>query len=217
MVFTTVPESVTPEVVRACGQLGLVSLPVFVSIAPTAGALPNKCIVNAQAWVESHGGEVVMGWKVNHWPGVLVEFLGHALIRSESFGLRCITPDRRGATQVLFLEDARITYDHTDPLARMPGKRIPSSNHQDVATFISIEEKISAIKMKHPPTSGTIAVYGEDAIALQRLERGKQNSFRDIALRTWRKSDPCPCESGKSFQACCKRGMELSQIAGRAR
>jgi len=217
MVFTSVPNSITPEVVRGCGQIGITTLPVFVDVSPAPSALPNKCILNVLKWLETNDGQLVLGWKVNLWSGVLVELIGHSVIRSKDALLHCITPDQFGSKRILFLEDARITYDPNDPLSRMPVKRVPLTNHRDVATFIAIEEKITAIKSKYPPTSGPIAVHGDDAATLEKLEKGKRNAFRDLALRVWRNADPCPCESGKSFASCCRSGMSMSQRAARAR
>ena len=213
--MTRSPTKVTSEILRASSELGLAESPTFVPIEPMAGALPNRCIFNVRLEEARLRGNELTGWKVYEWPGVLVEFIGHAVLRLSSGELLCVTPDKYGDSRILFVA-AQIPFDELDQMARMPSKRVPSSSHEDIARFIEADDEIADIKHKYPPTAGQIEVFGTDALCLQRFELRKARALRDILLRTRAPHRKCICGSGKRFAACCRPKMANDQRTERA-
>lgn len=211
-VLTQLPSEVTPEIQRACVRIGLADHPRFIDISPDPSAKVNKCIFNVLTAASAGRGTAVVGWKIHAWPQVLVEFVGHAVLRTD-VGLVCITPDGYGEAKVLFVPDARIEFNPSDPMARMPARRVACTDHEDVAAFIRTQEQMDAIRMAYPPQSGYFLVTGPAAARLQGLERAQRRAFRDIALRTVGHNAPCICDSGRPFKKCCRRGMLFERNA----
>jgi hypothetical protein len=214
-ILTSMPQKVTPEIAQACEYLSINKPPVFVPIVPDPNARANKCIFNVRAAAEEGRGAVVLGWKIFEWPGVLVQFVGHAVLRVVGDSLLCLTPDTHRDTRVLFAEDPRIRFDDSDPLARMPSRHVAVTHHTDAAEFIRAEEQIHALKSKLPPTSGAISLTHADATRLRHLESAQLMAIRDIALRTLSSTAPCICGRGRAFHACCRPGMLRSKLAER--
>jgi hypothetical protein len=206
VVLTQLPAKVTPGIGRACSSIGLQGSPVFVRIEPARDADANRCIYNVRRAAERGDGEVVLGWKILAWPRVLVQFIGHAVLRNRE-RLLCITPDRHGDEQVLFVADPSIEFDAADPMARMPSLQVALDPHRDVAEFISVQEQIRALKETFPPSSGPLLLTGADAVALKRLEGLQVRLIREIALRTRKPNEPCVCDSGRKFRKCCQGEM----------
>jgi hypothetical protein len=168
-VLTQPPIVVDAEILSACGRSGIPDEPVFVQITPDPAARVNKCVYNVDAAFSAGRGTAVLGWKIHIWPGVLVEFVGHAVLLSGGL-LRCVTPDRYGDTKILFATDPRLSFDLQDPMARMPTRRIASTEHEDVAAFIRADE-MNAIRRTHRPRPGEVLITGTDADRFRRLER----------------------------------------------
>ncbi len=207
MILTHLPEAITPELVTACDSRGLGRGLAFLDIRPAPAAEPNRCAFNALRYVENHGGEVVYGWKLLHWPGVLVQFLGHAVIRDED-GLTCITPDSKGDERVLFIADSGIAFDKGDPSARLPSAMHPLISDPEVSQFIDIQQQILEIKLRYPRSSGVIRVVGQDPAQLQSLQARERRLIGLLLLKTHSLNRPCPCSSGKAFAHCCQPGMK---------
>lgn len=206
VVLTQLPEMVTPDIERACRSTGLQGSPVFVRLQPAPDAVANRCIHNVQRTAEQGCGELVLGWKIYVWPRVLVQLIGHAVLRSRE-QLVCITPDRHGDQQVLFVADPSIQFDASDPMARMPSLQVALDPHADVTNFISVEEQIHALKAKYPPWSESLLLRGADAVLLKRLQAMRLRLIREIALRTRKPNERCVCDSGRKFRKCCQDEM----------
>lgn len=206
VVLTELPARVTPGILRACRSIGLRGPPVFVPVEAARDADANRCVYNVRRAAERGDGEVVLGWKILAWPRVLAQFIGHAVLRNRE-RLVCITPDRHGDEQVLFVADPAIEFDASDPMARMPSLQIALDPHADVAEFISVQAQVLALKKKFPPSSGPLLLTGVDAVALKRLEASQVRLIREIALRTRKPNEPCVCDSGRKFRKCCQGEM----------
>jgi hypothetical protein len=214
-ILTIQPSEVSPQVLRACEELSIEASPRFVAIRPDATARINKCIFNVAAAASAGRGDLVTGWKIQVWPGVLVEFIGHAVLGAND-DLLCITPDRYGETRILFAPDPRISFDFSDPLARMPNRLVASTRHDDVAAFIRLEEQMYAMRTTYPPRSGALLLTGPDADRFERLKRAQRAALRDISLRTLDPESACVCDSGRSFKECCRNGMRRERARERA-
>ena len=204
--LTIEPDGITPGILRACREVVADQPPTFVTVEPEAGAHVNKCIGNALESTRLNGGEVVMGWKIYLWPRVLVQLIGHAVVRRSDV-LRCITPSRTSEDSVLFLADSTITFDESDPSARLGAKMVPLRDDPDVVRFIEVEQAVSRIKAQLPRTSGPVAVAGTGALRLNALQKEQPELIRRITLQTKKPNEVCICDSGRKFRKCCRESM----------
>jgi hypothetical protein len=207
LVTTKTPARITPLIAAGCARLVPESTPVFVERMPTAGALVNKCTFNVKHFLEEQPGEMVLGWEVCVWEGVLIDFIGHAVVRIDG-KLRCVTPSKYGDAKLLFLPDSRLAFDFNDPMTRMPTTQVALSRRPDVRRLVEVESSERAIKIKYPVSSGPILVQSEDALAIQRLAKEKQTLMLKIILATSDHTSECPCGSGKKFRKCHRTNIE---------
>ena len=207
LITTRSPDKITPAIAAGCTCLVPEGSPVFVERQPFEGARVNKCTFNVRQFLAENPGEMVLGWEICVWDGVLLDCIGHAVVKHED-RLRCVTPSRYGDNRLLFLPDPRISFDFDDPMARMPAKQVPLSKRPEVLRFIDVDAAEHAIKIKYPVSSGPVMVEGEDALALERLAKEKQRLSLKLILMKSDNTTKCPCGSGKKFRKCHRTAIE---------
>lgn len=204
---TKTPDRITPAILKGCNQLVPDSSPVFIERKPAIGAIINKCVYNVKNHLLNAPGEMVLGWEVTVWDGVLLDCIGHAVLRHED-KLTCITPSNYGDQRLLFLPDSSLTFDFNDKMARMSSTQVAISQIPEVKRLIEIESRERSIKTKYPVSSAPMAVMGLDAHELQQIAKEKQSLFLKVILATSDNSTKCPCGSGKKFRKCHKAVTE---------
>ena len=207
LVTTKTPDRLTPQILAACTRLVPDGQPQFVSREPVAGALINKCTFNVRRYLAEHSGTMVLGWEVCVWEGVLLDFIGHAVVLAGD-RMHCVTPSTYLGQQLLFLPDPRLTFDFNDPMARMPTAQLALSSRAEVKRLIELETQERTIKIKIPVSSGQIVIEGNDAIALKRIGREKPTLVLKLVLATHDHTSRCPCGSGKKFRKCHRVAVE---------
>lgn len=207
LVTTRSPDKVTPAIAAGCARLVPRGAPIFVDRLPFPEAQINKCTFNVRQFLADHPGEMVLGWEICVWDGVLLDCIGHAVVKHNE-RLRCVTPSKYSDSKLLFLPDPGVSFDFNDPMARMPAKQVPLSTRAEVLRFIEVETAERTIKIKYPVSSGQMMVQGEDAEALQRLAREKQRLSLKLILLTSNNTTKCPCGSGKRFRKCHRAAIE---------
>lgn len=207
LVTTRSPDKVTPAIEAGCARLVPRGTPIFVDRQPFAEARINKCTFNVRQFLADHPGEMVLGWEVCVWDGVLLDCIGHAIVKNHE-GLRCVTPSKYSDSRLLFLPDPGISFDFNDPMARMPVKQVQLSTRPEVLRLIDVDTAEHTIKIKYPVSSGQMMVLGEDAKALQQLAREKQRLSLKLILMTSDNTTKCPCGSGKKFRKCHRAAIE---------
>ena len=196
------PRDITSSVRSAC-RLVSDSEPVFVNVVPPSWALVNKCAINAKRYVEENEGEVVFGWAVSIWNKVLIDCIGHAVVKSNEQYID-VTPNKYDDKKILFVRDDGITFDYSDEMSRLPSKNIALSSAKDVKRLVNIEAELYSIKTKYPVTAGMIAPLPEDANTILKLETEKQQITPKIIVNHTHHNDPCVCGSGRKFRKCCQ-------------
>ena len=204
---TIVPPSVTPQIQKLCFGISGGTDPYYVDVLPTPDSRKNKCAYNARDEAERKNGKVLFGWSIYSWPGVLVEFIGHAIVETPEQKY-CVTPSAYGEKKVLFLPDSSIEFDFTSSDARLPSKSFSVSRHKFVSELIHVQEESKAIRNQYPVTSGQIAVTGENAIKLKRLQEREHMLSQHVIYLHHPPKDKCPCGSGRQFRKCCKPHMQ---------
>lgn len=205
--LTRSPDRLTPAVQAACLRISASTDPFFVERSPMPGALINKCTFNVKQFLEANPGEMVLGWEVCAWEGVLLDCIGHAVVKHDD-RYRCVTPSRYADAKLLFLPDSSLTFDFADPMARMPAIQVALSTRPEVRRLIEVEDTERRIKIAYPVASGQIVVQGEDAVRLQHLAREKQRLMLKVILATSDHRTACPCGSGKKLRKCHRTDIE---------
>jgi hypothetical protein len=150
---------------------------------------------------------MVLGWEVCVWDGVLLDCIGHAVVRHDE-RLCCVTPSKYGESRLLFVPDQSISFDFKDPMARMPAKKIPLSTRPEVLRFVEVDAAERSIKIKYPVSSEQMVIRGPDALTLQRLGREKHRLSLKLFLMASDNTTKCPCGSGKKFRKCHRASIE---------
>jgi len=203
---TVIPTTITPGITKALGSLVPNACLQFVPVRPMPGASRNKCVFNVREAVDRFGGQLVFGWAVALWPKVLLDCIGHAVLRTPD-GLLCVTPPQYEEERLLFAEDPSLSFDFDDPQARMPHKFIPLSKDPWVIKLINIEEELLKLQIQLPRMSGPVEVAGRLGWEIQQLQHQRIEAVRRVVLRTRELNDPCVCQSGRKFRKCCRPAM----------
>ncbi|NWF47189.1 SEC-C domain-containing protein [Hydrogenophaga sp. D2P1] len=204
---TKTPDRITPAIVKGCTQLVPSGIPIFVERAQEHDALINKCVFNVKNYLLSNPGEMVLGWEIAIWENVLLDCIGHAVVRVDG-KLKCITPSKYGDTKLLFLPDPSLTFDFSEKMSRMPTTQVAISTRPEVKRLIEIESLERSIKVKYPVSTQEIIIGGQDAYELQRLAKEKQWTILMVILATSDHTTKCLCGSGKKFRKCHRSAME---------
>ncbi len=206
-ILTRSPDRLTPAAQAACLRISATNSPIFVDRFPMPDALTNKCTFNVKRFLETNSGEMVLGWEVCVWDGVLIDCIGHAVVKHDG-KYRCVTPSRYVDTKLLFLPDPSLTFDFADPMARMPSIQVALSTRPEVKRLIEVENAERQIKITYPVASGQMVVQGEDAVKLQQLAHEKQRLMLKVILATSDHNTRCPCGSGKKLRKCHRTDIE---------
>lgn len=191
----------------ACRRLSPTASPLFVDRSPAPDAVVNRCTFNVKRFLEANPGEMVLGWDVCVWDGVLIDCIGHAVVKHDG-QYHCVTPSRYADTKLLFLPDPTLAFDFADPMARMPSTQVALSTRPEVRRLIEVECSERQIKIAYPVAFGQMVVEGEDAVRLQQLAREKQRLMLKVILATSDHTTRCPCGSGKKLRKCHRTDIE---------
>lgn len=203
---THTPKYLTPQISKRCIQVAGHADAVYLPVRTGSNYLRNKCAFNAKAEAQRLGGEVVFGWYVVVWDGVLVQFFGHAVVEvgEERY---CVTPNSHDESRILFLADPKVTFDFDALDARLPSQALPLSQRKCVTEFIEVDQRIYHLKCKYPVTGGNVVLSATDAAEMRRLETLKERVVGEVLYYHHGDKDKCPCGSNRQFRKCCKPHM----------
>lgn len=202
LILAQTPKDITSSVRNAC-RLVSGTEPIFVNVAPPAWALVNKCAFNAKRYVNENGGEVVFGWAISIWSKVLIDCIGHAVVKINEQYID-VTPNKYSDKKILFVRDDEIAFDYLDEMSRLPSKNIALSSAKDVKRLVNIEAELYSIKTRYPVTSEMITLLPEDTNVISKLESEKQQIVPKIIVTHTHHNDPCVCGSDRKFRKCCQ-------------
>ena len=196
------PTLITPNMKKLCLKLSCIE-PVFVNVLPPSWALQNKCALNAKRYAEENDGKVIFGWSVSIWDKVLLDCIGHAVVKIND-ELIDVTPNKYMDKKVLFVQDNEIDFDYSNKNSRMPSRNIAISSSVEVKRIVSIENEIYNIKIKYPVNSGLFSPSLEDGRKISELEEEKNRITGKVIMTHTHHNAPCICGSGRKFRKCCQ-------------
>ena len=204
---TKVPESISPDIMHLCNKIAGRCDADYIDVINYLGNQRNKCTYNAKDEAEAVGGDVVLGWSIFIWGSVFVQFIGHAIVKTNERQY-CVTPPKHGENKILFLPDASLVFDYNDENARLPSRTLPISKHKPVHRLIAVQRELYEIKSKYAVASGTIALVGEDALKVTALEKEEYDLINHAIYLHHPLKSKCACGSGKQFRKCCRPHMK---------
>ncbi|OHE21026.1 MAG: hypothetical protein A2540_02865 [Sulfurimonas sp. RIFOXYD2_FULL_37_8] len=203
--LSSVPRSISDEIVQFCGNINPLSKPIYVDSFPLDGNSVGNCFNNVEDTLNSSESSI-LGWIIWQTSSYLLQAEFHNVIKSGSGKLICVTPYSKSYDKILFLEDSAMKYEN---------KRVPTiykamDDSTETATFIHALEALSEVE-----------VYMSDALVIEHLSdpqnivkrNALQGTMRDIenaigafeamVLKDIDRNSKCICGSGKKFKKCC--------------
>jgi hypothetical protein len=155
-----VPKGLFPYVIEFCKSIST-EQPVFVPVKPYKDGVINECIWNVRNQVEKEGGEVVLGWSISEWYGVMMEATFHVVLRTKEGKLIDLTPNEFMMSEILFLPDPKLVYKET----QIDSINFPLISDIRINEFISNQREIFKLENTGDLISvpGSIVLSEEDA------------------------------------------------------
>ncbi len=204
---TRVPKFIDDSLKRACVKVADSDQAFYVDITPAIGCRENKCAWNVRQEAQKSNGEIVFGWAVYEWEGVMYDFIGHAVLKIEDQFL-CVTPSKYEESKLVFVPDRRINFDFSNEDSRLPSVEVAISKSKVVDDFLNAQKEIREIKLKYPVTSKNITLSLEDSTKMRTLQKIHQSSLERVIYHHHPIKESCPCCSGKQFRKCCRPHMQ---------
>lgn len=194
---TDVPRELFPHVVDFCRSISR-EQPVYLQIRADPGAAVNDCISNVRRHVAESGGDVVLGWQIWEWLGVMIEAEFHAVWNTPDGERRDVTPKALPFPRILFLPDPRLKYDER----QINNIRRPLTDDPRVRSFIRLADDIYEVT-----NEGDLATFHGNlppdvARKTVSLELEKTRLFDAIMRSEPGRNDLCRCGTGKKFKKC---------------
>jgi len=197
--FQAAPKGLHTYVMDFCRSISS-EQPAFIPIRSEKGGIENECIWNVRHQVEKSGGQMILGWNVSEWYGIMLEASFHAVWRTPSGELIDVTPNEANKDRSLFLPDAKLVYEE---------KQIDSILHPLISDdrlneFISNQHEIFRLEntgdraLKH----GHIILSQKDADRRGELKLRQNELMFAIADQTPGRNDYCRCGSGLKHKKC---------------
>lgn len=196
------PKALAPLVLQLVADLGLAGTPMYLEVAPVAGAKMLDCFPVVAAHVDEVGGAVCYGWRIWELPWAYIEAEFHAVWRSPDGDLIDITPNQLGATRVLFVEAPDAVYEgrQVKNVRRMLGENPAVGEFIDASDaefdFLNRGSRADEYHLRLTPAEAAElhAIRSRRADALVAMMRSLPKPERN---------DPCPCGSGRKYKKCC--------------
>lgn len=127
-----------PYVVSLCNELAPGATPLAVNCDPQHDAKANDCFALVDSFVQSRGGERVIGWALWEMPNVLLEAEFHAVWRRPTDGVLVdLNPRSLHFPHVHFLPDPSRPYEGR----QVNNVRRPLCNDAKVKQFIYLKNR----------------------------------------------------------------------------
>ena len=136
----------SPKVDLLLKEIDSIDPPIKATLVENPRPFAN-CYWNALAYSESSGGEVMFGWMLTEWPGVLITAEHHAIVRNAAGEYLDVTSRYQtypNSEPTIFSFDQNFEIDY-DSAPNVKCVNIPLSNDSRVGKRISVYEE----KHKH--------------------------------------------------------------------
>lgn len=195
---TRTPNPLHDHVKAFCSSIVSDTVPVLLDNTPTPDARPRECFETVDKQVATHGGEVVYGWAVHEWPGVMIEAEFHAVWRDPQGKLRDISRQDFATGTTLFL---------IDPTRKFDGRQVNNirralRNHPAVHRYIKAANRMYEVMNAGDRAMqvGEIAIPANEIAPVMAEMAAAHLGVLELGQG---RNDPCACGSGRKFKKCC--------------
>lgn len=194
--FTSTPREITRKIRLLASKVAPGETPLYVSVLPEPGALPNECFQNTEIKAQRDAGSVVYGWQLWEWPSVLIEAEFHAVWRSPDGRLIDITPKPGDEEMILFVTDKQRAYQGIS----VDNVRIALRDDLLVHHFILLSERIFETVNRGDLKDQ----FGRVSLPADEIEPllYHQNLVSEMLKKGLRAQNDCICGSGKKYKRC---------------
>jgi hypothetical protein len=197
--FQAAPKALHSYVKDFCQTISSEQL-VYIPIKDEKGNTENECIWNVRHQVEKSGGDVVLGWNISEWYGIMLEASFHAVWRAPSGELIDLTPNEANKDKTLFLPNKELVYEE---------KQIDSILHPLISDsrldeFIANQHEIFTLENTGDRASkhGQIILSQKDADRRGELKLRQNELMFMVAATSPGRNDYCRCGSGLKHKKC---------------
>ena len=169
--------------------------PEYVPVIPDAGAAVDDCFRNVRARVDRDGGEILHGWQIWEWVGVLVEAEFHAVWVSPVGQKIDVTP--KSENRILFLPDAQLQWTgrHRDNI------RLPVTPSQLFDDLQAVSKRIvSEYNLAPHVPEGPILPLSRIGPLME-----LKGAISTLLNAGGNLNSPCPCGSQRKYKICHRR------------
>lgn len=190
---TAAPVELPQRIIDFCKKISS-EHPITLEVTPEAFSRVGECFDNVANKVRASGGEVIHGWLIWDWPGVLTEAEFHAAWKSPDGVIAELTPTYDGEKQVVFLPDPSAVYQGR----RVDSIRVSASENKIVGDFIKLCE---ANYQRFGQVRNGAQLEGQEAHLYTSFAQAKE--FILGAIRSGANRNAlCACGSGERYKRC---------------
>jgi len=196
---TITPPEISPSIRRLVESLVPGGEPVYMDVNPEPDATISECFPSIQAKVLRDGGQLLCGWQLWEWPGVLVEAEFHGIWAAPDGRHVDITPKQDGETRVLFVADPDLSYTGS----HRNNVRLPLSKDRTIEDFVALADKRGRImETAIPLGNGQFKISQQRMQMIQEIEKALGFVGRVIHAGLGA-DDQCLCKRSDSYRNCC--------------
>lgn len=189
-----------PRLGEFCSRFRCQGDPLHVPMADRLMPIEN-CYWNVLSTVQDHGGELLQGWMIKHWPGLYLAAEHHAVWRCPHGELLDVTqrfPDAGGPTTFAF--DSVQTFDaHTSPNVRI--EYLPLSRDRRVTQLIELSGKLNSVTIEvNSFLADEVGNFSDTQMAIARGELPEAIQMTTDQLET--------------YKSLVRRGIEIRAEVG---
>ena len=174
------PPNIEKSILRKAG----INETVLVPIKPFKGALPQNCLNNVKAYIDSFGGEVQLGWIFSIMGNIALKLTAHAVVKTNEQKFLCVTPNPYRKDKVRFSPDNGVN-------------ALIVNNLLD--NYLALEREMNDLRLAN---SGLVSQ--KQVLDIQLKAQVLYPSILQLAKENTSQKDYCFCGSNKKRAKCCK-------------
>ncbi len=203
------PKFINAHVRELCDRVNAKAEPIYITIMPESGCMPNDCFECVRQKLERDGGRVQYGWAIWEWPRVFVEAEPHAVYEGpDGSPWADITPSAfSDIRQRLFLPDDAAVYDFENEGALRHNVRLAVCHDPLIEDFFAAAKEYEDALNSIPGVN--VAFHQIDAAMRKKVleaDQKKQEFVSLLGMKYTTRNARCFCGSGNKFKRCHGRG-----------
>ncbi|QES88847.1 SEC-C metal-binding domain-containing protein [Rhizosphaericola mali] len=200
------PQKITFTVTKFIDSLNATHEPILLDVEAEEGAEERDCFPVVQKKVEKEGGRMIMGWQIWQFKDLYIEAECHAVWEDKNEDLHDITPKPESVKKILFVEDSNLIYDDK----QIENIILNTSNNKLVDDLIEVSHAIFKFDNKgiRAETYNLSDILNSEQVDYKTYLWTMREMITSILQNKGSRNSKCPCNSGKKFIECHRKGFE---------